>query len=141
RMHFEATGSAVAERLLARWPQACREFTKVMPTDYKRVLEERQGRKEAQAATGTVTASETQTMSTNDAEGVKKTSPQMHANKRKLKLMKKISRCNTRAMGAGQNLAAPWQAIMKWVADNVNHPFLFAFICGRNSLIFRKGQE
>jgi len=52
RMHFEATGSGVAERMLARWPDVLGEFVKVMPTDFKRVLRERQAReedKEAQA--------------------------------------------------------------------------------------------
>lgn len=39
--HFEFTGSTVAGRLLADWPQALSEFVKVMPTDYKRVLEAR----------------------------------------------------------------------------------------------------
>ncbi|MFQ5382720.1 MAG: glutamate synthase-related protein, partial [Dehalococcoidia bacterium] len=38
--HFEYTGSLVAERLLARWPTVAREFVKVMPKDYRRVLEE-----------------------------------------------------------------------------------------------------
>ncbi|QGJ69024.1 Large subunit of NADH-dependent glutamate synthase [Planctomycetales bacterium 10988] len=38
--HQQRTGSVVAEKLLARWEQALSEFVKVMPTDYKRVLEE-----------------------------------------------------------------------------------------------------
>ncbi|MDW8047754.1 MAG: hypothetical protein RMK15_10805, partial [Chloroflexota bacterium] len=36
--HREYTESTVAERLLARWPEVVREFVKVMPLDYKRVL-------------------------------------------------------------------------------------------------------
>lgn len=39
--HHQATGSAVAERVLARWPDVLGEFVKVMPTDFKRVLRER----------------------------------------------------------------------------------------------------
>ncbi|WP_213453955.1 glutamate synthase large subunit [Rhizomonospora bruguierae] len=37
--HFAETGSAVAERLLTRWPAAVTEFTAVVPRDYKRVME------------------------------------------------------------------------------------------------------
>ena len=37
--HQAETGSAVAERVLARWPRAALSFTKVMPRDYRRVLE------------------------------------------------------------------------------------------------------
>ncbi|MBQ1015960.1 hypothetical protein KBX53_34565, partial [Micromonospora sp. M51] len=33
------TGSAVAEELLKRWPEAIAEFTAVVPRDYRRVLE------------------------------------------------------------------------------------------------------
>ncbi len=39
--HLRATGSVVAERLLGDWPAALSRFVKVMPVDYKRVLEER----------------------------------------------------------------------------------------------------
>jgi glutamate synthase (NADPH) large chain len=39
--HLEYTGSTVAERVLDEWPQILREFVKVMPSDYKRVLAER----------------------------------------------------------------------------------------------------
>jgi glutamate synthase (NADPH/NADH) large chain len=39
--HLACTGSEVAERLLANWQQSLAEFVKVMPTDYKRVLQER----------------------------------------------------------------------------------------------------
>ena len=39
RTHHEETGSAVAERLLERWHTQVRHFKKVMPKDYKRVLE------------------------------------------------------------------------------------------------------
>ncbi|HEX9969446.1 MAG TPA: glutamate synthase large subunit, partial [Acidimicrobiales bacterium] len=39
RKHRAETGSAVAERLLARWHDEVRRFVKVMPKDYKRVLE------------------------------------------------------------------------------------------------------
>ena len=37
--HAEETGSAVAARLLADWDAAVGRFTKVMPKDYRRVLE------------------------------------------------------------------------------------------------------
>ena len=38
--HQKYTGSAVAAQVLANWPTAMNQFVKVMPTDYKRVLEE-----------------------------------------------------------------------------------------------------
>jgi glutamate synthase domain-containing protein 3 len=38
-MHLEMTGSAVAERLLSDWWKNVRQFTKIFPKDYKRVLE------------------------------------------------------------------------------------------------------
>ena len=38
--HLRATGSQVAGRLLDRWDDAVGEFVKVMPEDYKRVLQE-----------------------------------------------------------------------------------------------------
>jgi glutamate synthase (NADPH/NADH) large chain len=40
-LHQEFTGSTVAERILAQWPESTQQFVKVMPTDYKRVLTER----------------------------------------------------------------------------------------------------
>jgi glutamate synthase domain-containing protein 3 len=39
--HREFTDSPVAERILDRWPEVLGEFLKVMPVDYKRVLQER----------------------------------------------------------------------------------------------------
>ena len=39
RVHQRETGSNVAERLLASWHDEVRRFRKVMPRDYKRVLE------------------------------------------------------------------------------------------------------
>ena len=39
--HHAETGSAVAARLLADWESSLRRFAKVMPIDYRRVLEER----------------------------------------------------------------------------------------------------
>jgi glutamate synthase (NADPH) large chain len=39
--HARRTGSAVAERLLADWDAALTRFVKVMPDDYRRVLNER----------------------------------------------------------------------------------------------------
>jgi glutamate synthase (NADPH/NADH) large chain len=38
-MHHDETDSAVAKNLLADWDSAVRRFVKVMPTDYRRVLE------------------------------------------------------------------------------------------------------
>ncbi len=54
RRHREETDSAVCERLLADWESARRRFTKVMPRDYRRVIEararaEREGRDPADA--------------------------------------------------------------------------------------------
>jgi glutamate synthase (NADPH) large chain len=37
--HHDLTESAVAARLLANWPAATAHFRKVVPQDYKRVLE------------------------------------------------------------------------------------------------------
>ncbi|MDJ0029457.1 glutamate synthase large subunit [Gordonia alkanivorans] len=37
--HAELTGSAIGASILADWPRRCLAFTKVMPTDYKRVLD------------------------------------------------------------------------------------------------------
>jgi glutamate synthase (NADPH/NADH) large chain len=45
--HLAETGSAVAERLLADWPAAAGRFTKVMPRDYKRVLQAMEQAREA----------------------------------------------------------------------------------------------
>jgi glutamate synthase (NADPH/NADH) large chain len=38
RRHRELTGSTVAERILAQWAAQVSTFRKVMPKDYKRVL-------------------------------------------------------------------------------------------------------
>ena len=40
RRHLEYTGSSVAARLLEDWPAVAGKFVKVMPTDYKRVMNE-----------------------------------------------------------------------------------------------------
>ncbi len=47
--HLEYTESEVARRLLSNWPSITREFVKVMPRDYRRVLEE-QRREEVESA-------------------------------------------------------------------------------------------
>jgi glutamate synthase (NADPH) large chain len=39
RRHFSLTESEVAGRLLERWRDSVRDFVKVMPRDYRRVLE------------------------------------------------------------------------------------------------------
>jgi glutamate synthase (NADPH/NADH) large chain len=55
--HLAETGSAVAERLLAGWEEEARRFCKVMPKDYKRVLQamaqaEREGTDPIEAVMG-----------------------------------------------------------------------------------------
>jgi glutamate synthase (NADPH/NADH) large chain len=50
RMHHQTTGSTVAKGILDRWDQAFNEFTKVMPTDLKRVLRERMEHEEEEDA-------------------------------------------------------------------------------------------
>ncbi|MDX1604885.1 MAG: glutamate synthase-related protein, partial [Candidatus Competibacterales bacterium] len=50
RKHRHYTGSVVAERLLNDWERSLGQFVKVMPTDYKRVLEARRRELDAQAA-------------------------------------------------------------------------------------------
>ena len=40
-LHLEATGSEVAERILAKWWRNVGSFSKIFPKDYKRVLEAR----------------------------------------------------------------------------------------------------
>jgi glutamate synthase (NADPH/NADH) large chain len=47
--HHEETGSPVARRILGNWHRASRDLVKLMPRDYRRVLEatqraEREGR-------------------------------------------------------------------------------------------------
>jgi glutamate synthase (NADPH/NADH) large chain len=39
--HAQRTGSLVARNVLATWERESRRFVKVMPRDYKRVLERR----------------------------------------------------------------------------------------------------
>jgi glutamate synthase (NADPH/NADH) large chain len=48
--HRDYTGSVVAAGILDRWDRALGEFVKVMPRDYKRVLEEQARRDEAVTA-------------------------------------------------------------------------------------------
>ena len=47
--HVEYTESTVASRLLTGWPAAAREFVKVMPNEYRRVLNERRAAQETAA--------------------------------------------------------------------------------------------
>jgi glutamate synthase (ferredoxin) len=51
--HLEYTGSTVAGTLLAGWPAVVAQFVKVMPRDYKRVLEEMRRAEESGASTET----------------------------------------------------------------------------------------
>jgi glutamate synthase domain-containing protein 3 len=49
--HVEATGSDVGQAMLDNWDQRVSQFVKVMPHDYKRVLQERaEAAKAAEAA-------------------------------------------------------------------------------------------
>jgi glutamate synthase domain-containing protein 3 len=47
--HAGYTGSAVAKRLLKDWDQSVAKFIKVMPIDYRRVLQEQKKKAEAAA--------------------------------------------------------------------------------------------
>ena len=38
--HYKYTKSTVAEKILLNWKKEVKHFSKVMPTDYKRVLQE-----------------------------------------------------------------------------------------------------
>jgi glutamate synthase (NADPH/NADH) large chain len=48
-MHRQYTGSSVAAALLERWDRSVAQFVKVMPTDYKRVLQQQAARAQAAA--------------------------------------------------------------------------------------------
>jgi glutamate synthase (NADPH/NADH) large chain len=48
--HREQTGSTVAARLLSDWENSLSKFKKVMPTDYKRALQEIEERRTADSA-------------------------------------------------------------------------------------------
>jgi glutamate synthase (NADPH/NADH) large chain len=50
--HQKYTGSGVAERILKNWKTELTRFVKVMPTDYKRVLEQMAGENVVTAAVG-----------------------------------------------------------------------------------------
>ncbi|HET9163330.1 MAG TPA: glutamate synthase large subunit [Solirubrobacterales bacterium] len=54
--HARRTGSRLAEKLLARWEAALPSFVKVMPSDYKRALEERAQKAERVSPEGDFTA-------------------------------------------------------------------------------------
>ena len=45
--HETYTGSTVARGILSRWSMSLRDFLKVMPTDYKRILEQEAAREES----------------------------------------------------------------------------------------------
>ena len=53
--HVEYTESTVASRLLQGWPSAAGEFVKVMPNEYRRVLNERRASEETAAQASAVT--------------------------------------------------------------------------------------
>jgi glutamate synthase (NADPH) large chain len=50
-LHEKYTGSKVAAEVLEGWPEILRQFIKVMPSDYKRVLQERKRHDEEMEAT------------------------------------------------------------------------------------------
>ncbi|MGD8323257.1 MAG: glutamate synthase large subunit, partial [Gammaproteobacteria bacterium] len=50
-LHREYTGSTVAQRVLDQWPDVLEHFVKVMPIDYKRVLDERKRHDEEMEST------------------------------------------------------------------------------------------
>ncbi|RJQ12748.1 MAG: glutamate synthase large subunit [Dehalococcoidia bacterium] len=52
--HREYTQSTVADNLLGRWPTVAREFVKVMPNEYRRVLNERRAAQETAAQASAV---------------------------------------------------------------------------------------
>jgi glutamate synthase domain-containing protein 3 len=47
--HQEHTGSVVAQQVIDDWPEVLKQFIKVMPTDYKRVLEQAKNEQEITA--------------------------------------------------------------------------------------------
>jgi len=49
-LHLKHTGSTVAKKVLDNWEDSIDQFVKVMPTDYKRVLQQRQQHDEEQEA-------------------------------------------------------------------------------------------
>ncbi|MDG1462809.1 MAG: hypothetical protein P8R04_04490, partial [Gammaproteobacteria bacterium] len=50
-LQHKYTNSAVANEVLDGWPEILKQFVKVMPTDYKRVLQERKRHDEEMEAT------------------------------------------------------------------------------------------
>jgi len=50
-LHHKFTGSSVAAEVLDGWPDVLKQFVKVMPTDYKRVLQERKRHDEEMEST------------------------------------------------------------------------------------------
>ena len=46
--HLNYTGSAPAQRILDDWEDALPRFKKIMPRDYRRILDERKARGESQ---------------------------------------------------------------------------------------------
>jgi glutamate synthase (NADPH/NADH) large chain len=48
-LHQNETASSVAADILDRWDETLAQFVKVMPTDYKRVLQEKKAKLKQQA--------------------------------------------------------------------------------------------
>jgi len=57
RNHFSCTSSNVALAILNDWDKAKKRFVKVMPTDYKRVLEQSKNNKKSSIKKTAVAAS------------------------------------------------------------------------------------
>ena len=73
--HLERTGSGPARRILADWPDSVARFRKVMPRDYRRVLQERARRaaaaSEPPGATATATTMTTATTTEHELAAVR----------------------------------------------------------------------
>jgi glutamate synthase domain-containing protein 3 len=54
RRHVEYTGSPLGMRLLANWGEAISNFVKVMPQEYKRILEKRKAAGKSETASSSV---------------------------------------------------------------------------------------
>ena len=69
--HERFTGSTVARRVLNDWDASLGKFVKVMPVDYKRVLQERKDRETGIANSASVEESSVGTQTGYAQEGVK----------------------------------------------------------------------
>ncbi len=56
RRHVEFTGSPLGKRLLANWGETVKGFVKVIPQEYKRILEKRKAAGKSTTSSSTVQA-------------------------------------------------------------------------------------